>query len=160
MALNIRKSFSFRPYFPHLSHVTCFVSFIYFLITLSGDVELNSGSKRNAAQTPSICHWNVNGISAHIVVKLSHLRAYLSVHKFDIICLSGTYLDSSIDDGNLEILGYYLIRSDHPFNKKRGGICIYYKNFLPLKVTAVRLLEECIAFHLIISNKLCSSVAF
>ena len=159
MALNIKKSFSFRPYFPHLSHVTCFVSFIYFLITLSGDVELNPGSKRNAAQTPSICHWNVNGICAHIFAKLSHLRAYLSVHKFDIICLSGTYLDSSIDDGSLEILGYYSIRSDHPFNKKRGGICIYYKNLLPLKVTAARLLEECIAFHLIISNKLCSFVA-
>ena len=83
----------------------------------------------------------------------------MSVHKFDIICLSETYLDSSIDDVSLEISGYYLIRSDHPSNKKRGGICIYYKNFLPLKVTGVRLLEECIAFDLIISNKLCSFVA-
>ena len=52
-----------------------------------------------------------------------------------------------------------MIRSDHPSNKKRGGICIYYKNFLPLKVTGVRLLEECITFDLIISNKLCSFVA-
>ena len=52
-----------------------------------------------------------------------------------------------------------MIRSDHPSNIKRGGICIYYKNFLPLKVTDVRLLEECIVFDLIISNKLCSFVA-
>ena len=73
--------------------------------------------------------------------------------------MSETYLDSSIDDVSLEISGYYLISSDHPSNKKRGGICIYYKNFLPLKVTGVRLLEECIAFDLIISNKLCSFVA-
>ena len=64
-----------------------------------------------------------------------------------------------MDDESLEILGYYLIRSDHSSNKKRGGIFIYYKNFLPLKVTGVRLLEECIAFDLIISNKLCSFVA-
>ena len=82
----------------------------------------------------------------------------MSVHKFDIICLSETYLDSSIDDVSLEISGYYLIRSDHPSNKKRGGICIYYKKFLPLKITGVRLLEECIAFDLIIRNKLCSFV--
>ena len=47
-----------------------------------------------------------------------------------------------------------MISSDHPCNKKRGGI-----NLLPLKVTGVRLLEECIAFDLIISNKLCSFVA-
>ena len=52
-----------------------------------------------------------------------------------------------------------MIRSDHPSNKKRGGIYIYYKNFLFLKFNGVRLLGECIAFDLIISNKLCSFVA-
>ena len=53
---------------------------------------------------------------------MSRLGAYVSVHKFDIICLSETYLDFSVDDESLKILGYYLIRSDHPLNKKRGGI--------------------------------------
>ena len=38
-------------------------------------------------------------------------------------------------------------------------VCIYCKNLLPLKVTVVRLLEECIAFDLIISNKIWSFVA-
>ena len=57
------------------------------LITLSGDVELNPGPKRKAAQTLSICHWNLNSICAHNFAKLSLLRAYVSVHKFDIICL-------------------------------------------------------------------------
>ena len=32
------------------------------------------------------------------------------------------------------------------------------KSFLPLKVTGVRFLEECISFDLIISNKLCSFI--
>ena len=32
------------------------------------------------------------------------------------------------------------------------------KNFLPLKVTGVRFLEECISFDLIINNKLCSFI--
>ena len=123
------------------------------------DAELNPGPKCKATQTLSICHWNLNRICAHNFSKLSLLRAYVSIHKFDIICLSETYLDSSIDDESLEISRYYLIRSDHPSNKTRGGICIYYKNFLPLKVTGVRLLEECITFDLIISNKLSSFVA-
>ena len=83
----------------------------------------------------------------------------MSVHKFGIICLSEKYIDSSIDDESLEISGCYLIRPDHPSNKRRGGICIYYKNFFPLKVTGIRLLEECIAFDLILINKLCSFVA-
>ena len=122
------------------------------MITLSGDVEPNP-------KTLSVCHWNFNSICAHNFAKLPLLRAHVSVHKFDIICLSETYLDSGIDNESLKISECYLIRSDHPSNKKRGGICIYYKNFLPLKVTGVRLLEECIAFDLIISNKLCSFVA-
>ena len=67
-----------------------------------------------------------------------------------------TNLDFSVDDESLEISGYYLIHSEHPSNKNCGGICIYYENCLPLKVTGVGLLEECIAFDLIISNKCCS----
>ena len=106
--------------------------------------------------------FHVNGTSTvyvHIILQSSLSRAYESVHKCDIICLSETYLDSSIDDENFEISGYYLIPSDHPTNKRRGSICIYYKNLLPLKLTGVRPLDECIAFDLIISNKLCSFVA-
>ena len=72
-----------------------------FFITLSGDVELNPGPKRKATQTISICHWNLNSICAHNFAKLSLLRAYVSMHIFDIICLPETYLDSSIDNGSL-----------------------------------------------------------
>lgn len=39
------------------------------------------------------------------------------------------------------------------------SICIYYSNFLPLKVSDIRLLDECIAFRLKISNKVCSFIA-
>ena len=48
-------------------------------------------------------------------------------HKLDVMCVSGTYLDSdtSTVDENLEIVGYNLIRTDHPSNTKRGGVCIY-----------------------------------
>ena len=66
----------------------------------------------------SICQWNLNSKAAHNFAKLVLLKAYNSSHKFDIICLSETYLDSSIlhDDGNLEIPGYNLVRSDRPSN--------------------------------------------
>ena len=49
------------------------------------------------------------------------------------------------DDGNLETLGYNLIRSDHPSNSKRGGVCIYYKSALPLKVLNIHYLQESIS---------------
>ena len=83
--------------------VTCnLLCWLYILlIILSGDVELNPGPKLKAVQTLSVCYWNLNSICAHNFTKLPLLRAYVSVHKFDIICLSETYLDSSIDDVGL-----------------------------------------------------------
>ena len=131
------------------------------LLVLSiGDVEKNPGPKRTLKASLSICHWNLNSISAHNYVKLSLLRAYLAFHNFDIICLSETYLNSSNspDDETLEISGYNLVRSDHPLNSKRGGVCIYYKNYLPLRIISVNYLSECINFEIMIGNKICNFI--
>ena len=75
------------------------------LIILRCDVEVNPGPKNSVSECLSICHWNLNSISAHDYSKLFLLKAYISVHKFDIICLSETYLDSTValDDDNLEV---------------------------------------------------------
>ena len=89
------------------------------------------------------------------------LKAYIAIHKFHIICLSETYLDSSTtsDDDNLAISGYNLIRSNHPSNNKRGGVCIYYKNFLPLRVLSIQYLQEYINFELNIGGKICNFIS-
>ena len=65
--------------------------------------------------------WNLNSISVHNYVKFSSLRSDIAIHKFDIVCISETYFDSSTssDDGNLEISVY---------------------NVLPLRVTSINVL--------------------
>ena len=100
-------------------------------------------------------------IAAHNFAKLVLLKAYNSVHKFDIICLSETYLDSNIlpDDSNLKIPSYNLVCSDHPTNKKRGGVCIYYKSYLPLRIININYLNECVRFELMVGDKLCNFIA-
>ena len=67
-----------------------------FLILLSGDVEINQVPRRNTDETFSICHWNLNSLLAYNYNKLFLLKAYIAVHKFDVICLSETYLDSTV----------------------------------------------------------------
>ena len=138
------------------------LSWLYsLLMLLSADVELKPGPKCAFTRNISICNWNLNSISAHNYIKFFLLKAYIAIHKFDIICLSETYLDSSTtsDDDNLAILGYNLIRSDHPSNNKGGGVCIYYKNFLPLHVLGIQYLHECINFELNIGGKICSFIS-
>ena len=106
-------------------------------IGMSGDIEVNPGPKCNSCQSQSfsICHWNLNSLIAHSFAKVSLLTVYLSVNKFDIVCLSETFLNSEIltDDENLQILGYSIARVDHPSNIKCSGVCVYYKTSLPLK---------------------------
>ena len=66
------------------------------------------------------------------MLKFLFLGAYNTVHDFDVICISETFLDSdySSDDQRLNLQGYVMIRSDHPSDTKRGGVCMYYKEHL------------------------------
>ena len=103
-----------------------FISVI--LLPLSGDIETNLGPDPGYLNRFSFCHWNLNSIPAHNFVKMSLLRTYNAINRFDIIRLSETYLDNSyhIDDDQLTFPGYNLIRTGNPNNIKRGGGSIYY----------------------------------
>ena len=56
--------------------------------------------------------------------------------------------------------GYHLYRADYPSNVKQGGrgICIYYKNFLLLKVIDIQYLPECNNFEMKIGEKICNFI--
>ena len=68
------------------------------LMKRSGDTEQNPGPKPSSCQSFSVCHWNLNSILAHNFIKLSPLRPYITVHKFDVVCWSETYLNASISN--------------------------------------------------------------
>ena len=107
------------------------------VISVSGNTKINPGPKPNVLNRCfSIYHWNLKSISARMFTKVSLLSAYIALHKFDIIYLSETYLNSEIasDGENLEIPAYTFVREDHPFNSKCGEVCVYYKSSLPFKV--------------------------
>ena len=63
-----------------------------------------------------------------------------------MICVSETYLDSSIsnDEKDISIKGYSLVRADHPSNTKGGGTCIYYKESLGVRIIDIPNLIESI----------------
>ena len=161
-----RKTYKSTIYFSVLSFLTIafnvsIATWVYSILTaLSGGVQLNPGPKNKSRVNFSICHWNLNSISAHNYAKFLFLKAYIAVYKFDIVYISETYLDTSItsDDGNLEILGYNLIRSAHRSRGKRGGICIYFRSALPLMVFNIHYLQGSINFELKVGDQFCSFI--
>ena len=108
-----------------------------------------------------MCHWNLNSLTAHDYLKVSLLRAYVAIKKFDVVCLSETYLDSSnlSNDDNFNLPGYNVVRADHLSNTKKGGVCIYLKKSLPLKVLDIQLLQECINFEIKNADKICNFIS-
>ena len=139
---------------------TLIVLFFSRKLHLSGDIQTNPGQRHNLNNHFTIRHWNRSSISPHDFANVQLIKAYLAVKKFDIVCLSETYLISSFpfDDGNLYISGYIMVRGDYPANSKRRGVLMYYKNCLPLKVLNIKFLHESMAFELGISDKLCSFI--
>ena len=129
------------------------------LLVLRGDIESNPGPNNIPNQTISVCYWNLNGITAHNYVKMSLLEAYNAVYNYDIICLGETFLDSSYkcDDHSIKLQGYQLILADHPNNSKhRGGVLIYYKEHLPLRVRIDSSpLQECLVCKITTNGKKC-----
>ena len=96
-----------------------------------GDVELNPGPKKSSSL--SFLHRNINRIAAHDFSKLALIQSHAAAHNTDIIFLSETFLDSTTEanDPKINIPGYNLLRCNHSSNLKRGGVCMFYEEYLP-----------------------------
>ena len=130
--------------------------FVFLILFACGDIELNLGpKKRSSYYNFSVFHWNLNSITAHNFEKVDLLQAYNTIHQYDMICLSESYLDESVssDNDNLNINGYKLVRADHPGNVKRGGVCVYFKEYLPVKCLSNFYLKECLILKFLLTIK-------
>ena len=134
--------------------ITFFIKNFKHLLLLSGNIEINPGLKRSS--TIKFCHWNLDELAAHDFIKVPLIETFITTSNFDVVCLSGTFLDSTIpdDDVNMQINGYSLLRADHPNNIKRGGVCIYFKESLPL-ITKNDLtnLKDCLVTEINVNNE-------
>ena len=147
---------SFRLRFLKIADITVFVLFfIQNLLSCCGDIEENPGPKYSSL---TFCHWNLNGLTAHDSTKISLPQAYITQHNYDIICLTETFLNSSIlsHDNRIKIDGYNLIRSDHPSDSKKGGVCIYYNEHIPLILRdGINTLDNCLVTEIRSQNEKC-----
>ena len=127
--------------------------FLSIFIPKAGDMGFNPAPKKIPHSYFSCCHWNVNSLATDNYSKVLALKAYISIYKYDFMCISETFPDSSfeLDDKDLMLDSYNLIRSDHPANTKRGGI--YYKESLAVRLVDITSLPEYLVCEVTIQNK-------
>ena len=77
--------------------------FLFLLLLYCGDIERNPGPLKS--MEIFFCNWNLNSVSAHDFSNASLLKAMATYKQYDIICLSETFPDSSIErtDNRLNI---------------------------------------------------------
>ena len=149
---SVRCRFSLLTYIKPFICTSCIWNKI--LLIRSGDIELNPVPKKSSSLT--FFHWNLNGIAAHDFSKISLIQSHVLFYNIDIIFLAETFLDSSIETNNpkLNIPGYNLLRSNHPSNIKRGGVCMFYKDYLPvIRRDDLCALTECIVVEVNLGTK-------
>ena len=134
-----------------------FALFFTLIFLCHGDIELNQGPKKSVNCQPlKFFHWNLNIILSGNCFKESLLKSFNALHNYDFIYLSETFLSPSVSStlDSLNIDDYNIVRSDHPSGSKKGGVCCYFKESLPIRMLKITPMTECLVLIMLYNNKL------
>ena len=160
LSRNIRKCF--------ISGLRCysqcnlkFALFFALLLLCHGDIESNPGPKKFSNSQPfKFCHWNLNSIFSENCFKVTLSKSFNALPNHDFICLSETFFSLSVSTtlDSLNIDGYNIVRSDHPSGSKRGGVCCYLKESLPISILKIAPMTECLPLEMLYNKLVIVSV--
>ena len=99
----------------------------------------------------SFCNWNLNTLSKEDFYRITLLEAHNTQHNYDIISLCETSLDNAMTVPDMP--GYKFHSCNHPDGNRSGGVGIFYKESLPLKIREDLSFSESIVCELIFGHK-------
>ena len=94
------------------------------------ELNLNENIKLTQEGNLNIAHLNINGLRS----KITFLKVFLQQHKFDVLCLNETKIDSTTATSEISISGYKTFRQDRSCHG--GGVLIYASENLTTKKQA------------------------
>ena len=96
----------------------------------------------------------MNSLPTDNYFKVSALKAYNTVYKYDFLCVNEAFVNSSFESNDKDVMieGYNLIPSDHLSNFMRVSVCIYYKESLAVRIVNITSLTECLVCEVTIQN--------
>lgn len=145
----------FEPCFSNFELTTVWIFSL--LIVLSSDVHPNPGpllaDKEFSSGFLSFCNWNLNTLSKEGFYRISLLEAHNTLFKYDIISLCETSLSDDITVPENALPGYIYHPLNNPDGSRNGGVGIFYKDTLPLRVREDLSFDECLVTELIFGHK-------
>ena len=114
-----------------MKNLIFFVSVLQVLLFLSGTVELNPGPV-SPQKKLSFAVWN---LPARDFARIPLIESLQNINDFDMFDVCESMLTSNILNEDIYINGFSPepFRSDKGLNTRNGGICLYFKESLPIK---------------------------
>ena len=93
---------------------------IYLLLIKCGDIESNPGPTN--VNNLKLCHINARSLTANN--RMDEIENFVTnENNFEIIAISESKLDHTVDNSRVDIANYNLFRKDR--NRNGGGVCLY-----------------------------------
>ena len=101
-------------------------NFLWLVLLLSGDIEKNPGPITDTLSNKGLnfVHININSL----LPKIDEMRNFVKKQSIAVLGVTESKLDSSINDSELKIEGYELLRCDR--NRHGGGVACYISKSL------------------------------
>ena len=111
-----------------------FVSVLQVLLFISGTVKLNPGPV-SPQKKLSFAVWNLDSLPARDFARIPLIESLQNINDFDMFGVCESMLTSNILNEDIYINGFSPepFRSDKGLNTRNGGVCLYFKESLPIK---------------------------
>ena len=130
------------------------VWYILLRIYLSKDIHTNPGPYSEFSSSFfTFCNWNLNSLSKDDFYRIHLLEAHNTVFNYDIISLCETSLDESLKVKENSLPGYNFVSQNNPDGSKNGGVGMFYKETLPLKIRRDLSFDECLVSEINFGRK-------
>ena len=138
------------------------VNFAFYLIVLqtllilSGNIENNPGPNQKIKTRLSFAVWNLDSLPARQFARIPLIETFQATYDFDIFGVCESSLNESIPNESIFIAGFSPdpFRADKSVNTRNGGVCLYFREDLPIKRrTDLELLPETIVAEVKLKKK-------
>jgi len=97
--------------------------------------------------------WNLNSLAKNDFERVDLIEAHNNAFNYDLISLGETSLNSSVEIREELLKDYTFVSANHPSDHRRGGVGLFYKNSLPIKIRNDLSFSECIVVELKFGKK-------
>ena len=107
---------------------------MHILLVISG-IEINPGPNISKKSKLSFAVWNLDSIPARDFARIALIESFQASYNFDIFGVCESLLNKKIRNEDILINGFSSepLRADKPENTRNWGVCLYFKENLPIK---------------------------